>query len=225
MMLHRDKLPAVSCSNLNIFQIKSTSFINPMDRASDFSSKAVSVMQTFSEEAHLDKSAPAQGVLYHSTSVSDTLRNFPNHIESVGSEKYKINLWSGSPPKWVEKFEVSNCFILNLIAQLYAKFGADGFLSSILQSLVSLYPLIWGSSGDELAEPRIDLCELLLQYIDHKIDSDIEELYLCCRLLERFFKCLFSFWSLNFFHYFVVYYDDVDLFDSSSFALLIIEWN
>ncbi|KAK8925940.1 DNA repair protein REV1 [Platanthera zijinensis] len=102
-------------------------------------------------------------------------------------QKSKINLWSGSPPKWVEKFEVSNSLILNLTAQLYAKYGVDKLLSPILQLLISLYPLILRSSSEEPLEVRFDLCELLLQYIELKIDSDVEELYLCYLLLERYF--------------------------------------
>ncbi|KAL0915234.1 hypothetical protein M5K25_015637 [Dendrobium thyrsiflorum] len=192
MMLHQVELPAVSCSNLNILQINSTACADPMDWASSFSSKAVSISQNISEDANLNKSASAQGVLSHFASVAGgVVSNFPTHIASEGSEKSKINLWSGNPPKWIEKFEVSNCLILNLIAQLYTKFGTGGLLSPILQSLFSLYPVILGSGCEVPAESNFDLCELLLQYIDHKIDSDIEELYVCCRLLERFlFKLL-----------------------------------
>ncbi|XP_020576766.1 DNA repair protein REV1 isoform X2 [Phalaenopsis equestris] len=186
MMLHQVEKPEVSCSNLNILQMKSTTCTDPLDWASGHSSKAVLLAQNISDDTNLDKSVSRQGVLCHSASVAgDSLWNIPKDIESGVSEKFKNNLWSGSPPKWVEKFEVSNYLILNLIAQLYTKFGAVGLLSPTLQSLISLYPFILGSNGDEPDEPRLYLCELLLQYINHKIDSDIEELYLCCRLLER----------------------------------------
>ncbi|KAK8949785.1 DNA repair protein REV1 [Platanthera guangdongensis] len=178
MSLHQVKLQ-------DILQIKSTTCADQMVLTSGSSSKAFSIMQNLSN-GNLDKSALAQGVPSHFASVAvDTHRNKPNPIGPALSDTFKINLWSGSPPKWVENFEVSNSLILNLTAQLYAKYGVDKLLSPILQLLISLYPLILGSSSEEPLEVRFDLCELLLQYIELKIDSDVEELYLCYLLLER----------------------------------------
>lgn len=181
--LEKVEPPGFCYSKSNILQTKSTTCA--MDLASGSSSKAFSSLQNFCYEANLDKFDPAH-VLNHSASVaSDYCRNIPNHIEPEKSKKSKIDLWSGSPPKWVEKFEDSNYLILNLTAQLYTKYGTEGLLSPILQLLISLNPLILGSNSEEPLEAHFDLCELLLQYINLKIDSDIEELYHCCLLLGR----------------------------------------
>lgn len=110
-------------------------------------------------------------------------------LKSSGNQNLKcskISLFSGSPPKWVEKFKVSNCLILNVIAEFYAKSRADALLSSILQSVVSFLPLALGKSSEERDEAISCLCELLTQYIILKIESDIEELYNCFCLLKRY---------------------------------------
>ncbi|XP_020114515.1 uncharacterized protein LOC109728471 isoform X7 [Ananas comosus] len=110
-------------------------------------------------------------------------------LKSSGNQNLKcskISLFSGSPPKWVEKFKVSNCLILNVIAEFYAKSRADALLSSILQSVISFLPLASEKSSEERDEAISCLCELLTQYIILKIESDIEELYNCFCLLKRF---------------------------------------
>ncbi|KAK4405190.1 DNA repair protein REV1 [Sesamum angolense] len=46
------------------------------------------------------------------------------------------DLWIGSPPKWVEKFRISPCSILNNFAEMYRPVCGDG-LSSLLQRIIS----------------------------------------------------------------------------------------
>lgn len=104
----------------------------------------------------------------------------------------KINLWFGQPPKWVEMFTVSSCLLLNVVADLYVKSGRNCSLSSILQSLLSSCSPIfdWISEGWDEALPS--LCELIIQYIALKIETDIEELYICFRLLKRYLPFITS---------------------------------
>ncbi|KAG0471865.1 hypothetical protein HPP92_016411 [Vanilla planifolia] len=120
-------------------------------------SNATSVLRNFSDAHDLNKSTLMTGVLDYSANVADETSWISKHMESETSEHSKVFLWSGSPPKWVEKFE----------------------------SLVPLYPIIWGSSNEDPIDAVNELSNLLFQYVDLKIDSDIEELYICFRLLER----------------------------------------
>ncbi|WCJ17827.1 DNA-directed DNA polymerase [Euphorbia peplus] len=99
------------------------------------------------------------------------------------------DLWKGNPPHWVHKFKISNCWILNTLSETYYKLGSAGTLSSILQPLISecLHYMDENDDGwdDEAANY---LCELLKQYIELKIEFDIEEIYVCFRLLRRLTK-------------------------------------
>ncbi|XP_050260601.1 DNA repair protein REV1 isoform X2 [Quercus robur] len=65
--------------------------------------------------------------------------------KNSGSKDFVLdnNLWVGIPPQWVDKFKVSNCLILNILAEMYYKSGSTGNLSPILQriSSVSLHQL------------------------------------------------------------------------------------
>ncbi|CAL2279264.1 unnamed protein product [Prunus armeniaca] len=95
-------------------------------------------------------------------------------------------LWIGNPPGWVDEFKSSKCMVLNIIAEMYYKSGSSGNLSAILRNTIleSHYPL--DSSSDSWIEAVYSFSELLRQYIKSKIDSDIEEIYVCFRLLRRF---------------------------------------
>ncbi|XP_021827326.1 DNA repair protein REV1 isoform X2 [Prunus avium] len=95
-------------------------------------------------------------------------------------------LWIGNPPGWVDEFKSSKCMVLNILAEMYYKSGSRGNLSAILRNtlLESHYPL--DSSSDSWIEAVYSFSELLRQYIKSKIDSDIEEIYVCFRLLRRF---------------------------------------
>ncbi|CAK7330023.1 unnamed protein product [Dovyalis caffra] len=107
--------------------------------------------------------------------------NQPNSIASV----LNTNLWIGSPPQWVDKFTVSKCLILKTLAQLYYKLGLSGSLSPILQCIISecLYPSDDSDAWGE--EATYDLCELFKQYVKIKMELDLEEVYVCFRLLRR----------------------------------------
>ncbi|CAL9022473.1 unnamed protein product [Prunus brigantina] len=95
-------------------------------------------------------------------------------------------LWIGNPPGWVDEFKSSKCMVLNILAEMYYKSGSSGNLSAILRNTIleSHYPL--DSSSDSWIEAVYSFSELLRQYIKSKIDSDIEEIYVCFRLLRRF---------------------------------------
>ncbi|KAF8406255.1 hypothetical protein HHK36_008340 [Tetracentron sinense] len=108
-----------------------------------------------------------------------------NHIQGLDSVS-KNSLWIGNPPEWVEKFKVSNCLILNILAEMYYKSGLTDHLSSILQSTIFESRLSQDVSNDGWDEAICSLCELFKQYIELKIESDIEEIYICFRLLRRF---------------------------------------
>ncbi|KAF5174903.1 Dna polymerase iv [Thalictrum thalictroides] len=113
------------------------------------------------------------------------VENFKDQLEGAESIFGK-SLWSGCPPEWVDKFEVSNNMMLKLIAEMYYKSGSTGFLSSILQSLISVLPLSLDASNDVDDNVISSLCDILRQYIDLKIKSDMEEIYICFLLLRRF---------------------------------------
>ncbi|BFG41961.1 hypothetical protein CerSpe_282340 [Prunus speciosa] len=95
-------------------------------------------------------------------------------------------LWIGNPPGWADEFKSSKCMVLNILAGMYYKSGSSGTLSAILRNTIleSHYPL--DSSSDSWIEAVYSFSELLRQYIKSKIDSDIEEIYVCFRLLRRF---------------------------------------
>ncbi|KAB5541284.1 hypothetical protein DKX38_014258 [Salix brachista] len=96
------------------------------------------------------------------------------------------NLWSGSPPQWVDKFTVSSCLISKTLAELYCTLGSTGSLSPILQRIISecLYPLDENSDACG-EEATYDLCELFKQYVKLKMELDLEEIYVCFCLLKR----------------------------------------
>ncbi|KAG7977082.1 hypothetical protein I3843_05G013000 [Carya illinoinensis] len=96
------------------------------------------------------------------------------------------NLWAGTPLQWVVKFKVSNCLILNVLAEMYYELGSTGTLSAILQRAISLPKHQLDANRDSWDEATYNLCDLLKQYIKRKIEFDIEEIYICFCLLRRF---------------------------------------
>lgn len=95
------------------------------------------------------------------------------------------NLWVGNPPYWVHKFKSSNCLMLNILAETYMRSESAGALSSVLQCCLSGFQIFSGISEEEASEASNGLCELLRQYIQLKLAVDIEEIYVCFRLLKR----------------------------------------
>ncbi|TKY71257.1 DNA repair protein REV1 [Spatholobus suberectus] len=115
-----------------------------------------------------------------------------NHSVSVGVEisenfpgsSYHGSLWAGNPPNWVGKFKDSSCLILKKLAELYYKSGLTSTLSSVLHQIISeFYEL---NLAQQFSDETVNImCELLRQYIKVKIERDIEEIYICFRLLKR----------------------------------------
>lgn len=120
--------------------------------------------------------------------------------KSSGSVLRETELWIGNPPCWVDRFEVSNCLILNRLAETYQRSGAPGKLSSVLQRFISEIPSHMDMTTNDWNEATSSLFELLKQYIKLKIEWDIEEVYICFRHIRRYpytqFRILFSFQSL-----------------------------
>lgn len=134
-------------------------------------------------------SLPLQSKRAQSTSGDDPIGSREKHPGTDKTQTVytsKINLWLGQPPKWVEMFTVSSCLLLNAVADVYVKSGRNCSLSSILQSLFSSCPPNFDWICEGWDEALSSLCGLIMQYIDLKIETDIEELYICFRLLKRF---------------------------------------
>ncbi|KAK4284534.1 hypothetical protein QN277_001353 [Acacia crassicarpa] len=139
----------------------------PEHRCQAFCSKTV---LTPLKEGHLESSVNTSE---HRASSSDPVLNRND------------SLWVGNPPCWVHKFKVSNCLILKKLAQVYEKSGVNNSLSFVLSQSMSefrqLDPAL--ESSDETINVMF---ELLKQYIIAMIEKDIEEVYICFRLLRRF---------------------------------------
>lgn len=98
---------------------------------------------------------------------------------------FEKRLWKGNPPVWVKNFMLSNCILLKLIAESYIKAGSTECLSSVLLYLVSSLPQEFVSWSD-LQEKSVRICsDLFKQYIEDRLEIDIEEIYICFRLLKR----------------------------------------
>ncbi|KAJ9561161.1 hypothetical protein OSB04_006321 [Centaurea solstitialis] len=95
-------------------------------------------------------------------------------------------LWVGNPPRWVEKFKSSNGRILRFLSETYSGLGSVCNLSSVLLKSVSATELFIGKSSGEYDDDFTCLCEFLKQYIDLKVESDLEETHTCFRLLKRY---------------------------------------
>lgn len=107
--------------------------------------------------------------------------------ESPGSNTHVLNesLWEGNPPKWVEKFKFSSCLILEKLADMYYISGLAGTLSSVLHQIISEFHQL--NLAHRVSDDSVNImCELLKQYIKVKIGCDIEEIYICFRLLKRY---------------------------------------
>ncbi|KAJ1260544.1 hypothetical protein BS78_10G240600 [Paspalum vaginatum] len=98
----------------------------------------------------------------------------------------RIFLPPGSSQKWIQQFRVSSCLILNVIAEQHTDSRCRQPLSSALEPIASFLPLCPNSGSEEWNETLSGLSILLRQYIQLKVESDIEELYKCFCLLKRF---------------------------------------
>nr|GEW81760.1 DNA repair protein REV1 isoform X1 [Tanacetum cinerariifolium] len=70
-------------------------------------------------------------------------------------------LWSGNPPHWVQIYKSSDSQILRYLSDTYS------------------------GSTTECDDASRCLCELLQQYIELKVESDLEEIHTCFRILRR----------------------------------------
>ena len=116
------------------------------------------------------------------SSVFKHTENYSKSMDSFLGD----NLWIGNPPRWVDKFKDSNCLLLNILAEMYYRSGSTGCLSSILQCTIAKFLLPLDANSNAWDETVSNLCELLKQYIKIKIESDLEEIYVCFRLLKRY---------------------------------------
>ncbi|KAK1300739.1 DNA repair protein REV1 [Acorus calamus] len=127
-----------------------------------------------------DTAAGSSGISVHNGSENINPETSVDHLDALS-----CNLWMGDPPKWVEKFEISNCTVLNSLVKSYYQSERNGPFSTILQFALSSLPHFIDLKVEGLEEDLSSLCELLKQYVQLKIDSDIEEIYICFRLLKR----------------------------------------
>ncbi|XP_062090066.1 DNA repair protein REV1 [Humulus lupulus] len=109
-----------------------------------------------------------------------------NNLESTDSMSNN-DLWVGSPPKWVDEFSENNCVILNILAEMYYKSGSSRNLSSILRCTTLEFQHIIDAPGYEGWDEALHkFSEVVKQYVKLKIEMDIEEIYICFRLIQRF---------------------------------------
>nr|ADE75641.1 unknown [Picea sitchensis] len=102
-----------------------------------------------------------------------------------GDALFEKRLWKGNPPEWVKNFKLSNCVLLKLIAECYNKSGSTQSLSSVLLYLAPSLPQEFLSWSD-LQEESVGICsDLFKQYIEDRLEIDIEEIYICFRILKR----------------------------------------
>ncbi|PNY04000.1 DNA repair protein rev1-like [Trifolium pratense] len=106
--------------------------------------------------------------------------------ENLGSN-HVLNecLWAGNPPKWVEEFKISSCLILKKLSEIYYRSELTRTLSSVLHQIISEFHQL--NEVHQISDDSVNImCELLKQYIKVKIGKDIEEIYVCFRLLKRY---------------------------------------
>lgn len=117
----------------------------------------------------------------HHVSLSIKTSENPGSSYSVLDD----SLWTGNPPKWVEKFKVSSCLLLKIFAEIYSKSGLSSTLSSVLHQIISEFHQL--NLAHQISDETVNIIsELLKQYIKVRIGRDIEEIYICFRLLKRY---------------------------------------
>lgn len=101
---------------------------------------------------------------------ADVLKSLPLHrVENQLPESSKSSILLGSYPKWFEILRVRG-----------------GLLSEYLLSSASFCSPNLDPGSEEWDAVVSCLSEFLKEYINQKIESDIEELYNCFRLLKRY---------------------------------------
>ncbi|KAJ0829043.1 hypothetical protein HanLR1_Chr00c0046g0698901 [Helianthus annuus] len=95
-------------------------------------------------------------------------------------------LWAGDPPQWVAKFKSSDSQILRFFSDTYSGFRSTHGLYSVLLKSVSANVVCGGGSTVDCDDSISWLCQLLKEYADLKLESDLEEIHTCFRLLRRY---------------------------------------
>lgn len=114
-----------------------------------------------------------------------------NQNEAIANEtdnnllRSNKNIWTGNPPEWVNNFKSSNFLMLNTLAEMYYKSRSAGTFSSILQRIVAESSYHLDTQSEDWSDAVDSFCELIKQYIKLKLETDIEEVYVCFRLLKR----------------------------------------
>ncbi|KAK9176695.1 hypothetical protein WN944_028714 [Citrus x changshan-huyou] len=185
-------LRAGSCSGAS-----TTLGLNKIDlMPSSLSQVDISVLQQLPEEvrvdileqlpAHREQDFTCSAALVLPENAQELLGfKTTENLSGLNESVVNNNLWAGNPPLWVDKFKASNFLMLNILADMYYKSGSTENLSPTLQHTVSipLHPL--DASSDGWDEAIHYMCELLRQYIELRLEVDIEEIYICFRLLKR----------------------------------------
>lgn len=117
-------------------------------------------------------------------SVKGSSGNLINNWTDSGDLESDINIWIGNPPQWIDKFKTSSSYMLNLFAKMYQS-GPCGCLSSLLQHIMSEISVSSEVSDDELDITASCMYALFKQYVDLKIETDMEEIHFCFCLLRR----------------------------------------
>ncbi|KAF2294603.1 hypothetical protein GH714_013322 [Hevea brasiliensis] len=188
--------PPVSGAGSNNEAFQTAGLVNIDLMPSSLSQVDTSVLQQLPEELRADilELLPAhrRREVISTSSFVPVTENAQEPLKIAENQSISVNsilnsdLWSGNPPQWVDKFKVSNRLILRTLAEMYYKLGSTGNLSSILQRAISDCLYILDESDDSWGDEASHyLCELLKQYIEIKIEFDVEEIYLCFRLLRR----------------------------------------
>ncbi|PWA92321.1 BRCT domain-containing protein [Artemisia annua] len=95
-------------------------------------------------------------------------------------------LWSGNPPHWVQMYKSSDSQILRYLSDTYSGLKSTYDLSSVLLKSVAATEVVCiGGRTTECDDAIRCLCELLKQYIELKVESDLEEIHTCFRILRR----------------------------------------
>uniref|UniRef100_A0A0A9EST8 DNA repair protein REV1 n=1 Tax=Arundo donax TaxID=35708 RepID=A0A0A9EST8_ARUDO len=179
-----------SCSRGSELVVKTTKSITQLDLMPDSLSQAdFTVLQELPEDVKADlfNALPLHRSGDPTCSTSNISQTkSPNVGGNDDPKDPRITLPSGSYQKWIEQCRVSSCLILNVIAEQHAGSNSSPPLSSLLEPIASFLPLCPNSGTEEWNETLSCLSELLTQYIQLKVDSDIEELYKCFCLLKRF---------------------------------------
>ncbi|XP_064948778.1 DNA repair protein REV1-like [Musa acuminata AAA Group] len=187
--IHQIQLSTISHPRHDDLHINTCADNHPDIVPQSLSQLDFSVLHELPEELKigiLEALPPHRAASFPGNGSGSTRKKFPCDIKDENSEKLDIFLWEGTPPSWVEKFQHSSCLLLNIIATQYSRSDMNGLLSLTLQSFSHILSTFTDLSAMESDELISSLFDLFKQYIELKVKSDIEELYVCFRILRRF---------------------------------------